>query len=211
MYLHRARFVTALLASIFVIFGCSSGDQSDVNSEPVREKVIDRYEGGMKKVVAEYRGRGVDEEMIRRITFTKRGEKKKIENLESGETRYYGEIHGRSSKQDSLKAFLMGSVWYQEIDVGDDTWSTATIYEENESHTILANDGFSRRIVNRVEYKDGLKLKIIREDSVRTENLKITGPNEISFNKEGDTNIRVEASELEIESLKSAVKELRVE
>ena len=45
---------------LFLIYNCG---------EKVREEIIDRYYNGEKKLLVKYKGKGVDEVIIERITF----------------------------------------------------------------------------------------------------------------------------------------------
>ncbi len=49
-----------ILLSLFLISNC--GDK-------VREEIVERYDNGQKKVLVEYKGKGSDEEIVKRIEY----------------------------------------------------------------------------------------------------------------------------------------------
>ena len=63
-----------ILLSLFLISNC--GDK-------VREEITDRYENGNKKLLVKYKGEGVDEILVERITYSKSGDTLIWENYNS--------------------------------------------------------------------------------------------------------------------------------
>jgi len=50
-------------------------------SEDLRVEIIQRYDNGSKKLLVKYRGEGVDEVVIERITYSESGDTLILENI----------------------------------------------------------------------------------------------------------------------------------
>jgi hypothetical protein len=61
--------------------------------QPPREEVIERYEGGEKKIVAIYKGSGVDEQLIERRTYDPKGTTLLLENVTDGTITEWAELN----------------------------------------------------------------------------------------------------------------------
>lgn len=88
---------TILILSLgFLIFSCGDGNSSGEEKElkNLREEVIERYDGGDKKVVGYYDGEGSNEVIVKRVHYYSQndgGRKEKEENYKNGqlEGKYY--------------------------------------------------------------------------------------------------------------------------
>ena len=75
--------------------------------QSTREDVIERYEGGEKKIVAVYEGAGVDEKLIERRTYDQDGTNILVENIPDGTSIGWAEINAVASP-DGLAESLKG-------------------------------------------------------------------------------------------------------
>jgi len=87
-----------ILLSLFLISNCG---------EKVREEITDRYDDGKKKVLVGYKGKGSDEEIVKRIEYYKNGEISLEGNYKDGEkdrkwTLYYS--NGQKWREENYKA-----------------------------------------------------------------------------------------------------------
>ncbi|MDA7640569.1 hypothetical protein N8787_02935 [Opitutaceae bacterium] len=79
-------------------------------SPSIREEIIERFPGGEKKVVAVYSGSGIDENILERRTYDSRGDLMLIEDLVTGSSKDWHEIHAVDTAY-GMKAALQG-IWY---------------------------------------------------------------------------------------------------
>ena len=178
----------ALVSAVLVIAALAV---TSCASEPaVREEIISRYQGGEKKVVAVYEGEGANETLKRRITFTEEGERMKVEDLETGKTRNYGDLHPEYSRPDSLESFLGRGVWVkisvidgEEMYADDLGIMVADIYTADSLARIVRVGEIKRKVTSAIDYLDGFRVRggpggeldttqveIIRPDRIRSLN-----------------------------------------
>ena len=72
--------------------------------QSTREEVIERYEGGEKRVVAVYKGAGVDEQLIERRTYDAKGDAILVENIADGTTVEWTEINAVATSKGLAEA-----------------------------------------------------------------------------------------------------------
>jgi hypothetical protein len=205
----RSIKVTVFAFVSVLLMGCG-GDGGNVNT---REEVISRYSSGEKRVVAIYEGEGVDEQLTERVTFSKSGERVKVENKEEDETKYYDQIHSELSDGDELREFLARDVWVNTgVELDGEKISGIDMYRRDSLYKVVKMGDFARKISYKAEYEDGLE--VTRKSSDGEENtsrIYILGPDKIRYsgyeNTEG-TYKRVEASKLESVAIRESVKEL---
>lgn len=208
----RSIKVTVFAFVPVLLMGCG-GDGGNVNT---REEVISRYSSGEKRVVAVYEGEGVNEEMTKRVTFSKEGEKIKIENKKEDKVRYYDQIKSDISSGSKLKEFMTDGAWVSEGgEVDGDELSGIKVYEKDSVYTVIKLGDVATKISKKANYKDRMKIEKIAQDGSKSKiRIYVMGPNKMRLggykNKEA-TYERLEVSELESEILVESVEEVKLE
>lgn len=213
----RTAFFPVLLIPLLFVTACS-GEQSTEDAEPERrEEVIERYEGGEKRVVAVYKGTGKEESLVERITYGPSGQRIKVENLAQDTTLTFEDLQTQYESADSLQAYLTRTAW---INAGNEVDGESTtgvdIYTPDSLYKIIQIGDFSRRISYSVDYLDGFRVR--RDpggvDEPTTTRIHLRGPDEINYgdkdNKEGIYR-RVKLDNMQSLMLRKAVKELQSE
>jgi hypothetical protein len=159
------RFYPILLTLCFALVGCS---------DPAREEVISRFDGGEKRVVVVYRGTGTGEHLVTRQTFDIKGTLLLLEDLEGGTRKTYGELNPQYQSAAGLAEFVRGT-WHEHKHS-----RIADTLEENEHNVFSFGDSTLR--IDRtlslngresaytqersITYRDGLRvaLQLSQED-----------------------------------------------
>jgi hypothetical protein len=211
----RLAFLPVLLIPLLFVIACS-GEQSAENSEPeTREEVIERYEGGEKRVVAVYEGTGKEETLVKRITYASSGQRIKVENLAKDTTLTFGDLQSQYAKGDSLQAYLTRTAWINAGNEVDGESSTGVdIYTADSLYKVIQIGGFSRRISYSVDYLDGFRVRRDPggDDEPTTTRIHLRGPGEINYGDKDDKESiyrRVKLDEMESVILRKAVRELQ--
>tara|TARA_Y100001970_G_C14030060_1_gene748110 strand:+ start:73 stop:903 length:831 start_codon:yes stop_codon:yes gene_type:complete len=82
------------------VWGCEKNKESAKKIIPQREQILNRHNNGEKKVVVVYTGKGLDEKLIKRLTFNKDGQIELLEDKKNKIIDYYlkGELVKRKHK-----------------------------------------------------------------------------------------------------------------
>ncbi len=78
-----------------------------------REEVIERHQGGEKKVVAVYTGHGTSEQLVERFTYDESGEIVLHEDLLNGTRKNWLQLNPQLKTPGGLESYLQGS-WHSE-------------------------------------------------------------------------------------------------
>lgn len=213
----RSAFLPVLLIPLLFVSACS-GEQSTENSESEkREEVIERYEGGKKRVVAVYEGTGKEESLVKRITYASSGQRIKVENLAQDTTLTFEDLQGQYAKADSLQVYLTRTAWINAGNKLDGESSTGVdIYTPDSLYKIIQIGEFTRRISYSVEYLDGFRVRRDPggDEEPTTTRIHLRGPDEINYGDKDNTESvyrRVKLDDMQSLILRKAVKELRSE
>ena len=137
-----------MLFILTAFFSCESSEKKSIakkKTTKTREVILDRHSNGEKKTVAIYKGKGLDEKIIKRITFNKDGKIELFENKLKNYTDYYfkGKLVKRNSgylldqnifaliRSDTIKARIL----YEEIlqIANDSTLARSILYSGSTS------------------------------------------------------------------------------
>jgi hypothetical protein len=196
-----------ILCFLVLLSGCQSGNPdgsgNTTSQSETRERVIERYSGGEKKVVAVYQGEGTEEELLRRITYTKTGNRIRVENKKTGSVKDYGDLNPQYSDPDSLRNFLSEGVWVSSSSVGNTEYTALRLYESERVNRFLKIDDVARRKPKKIEYLENFRI-VTEIGDVDTVKVVLIGPNKISVGG-SDPYTRVKIDEIESEILEASV------
>jgi hypothetical protein len=197
---------------LVLLSGCQpnhpDGSGNTASQSETRERVIERYSGGEKKVVAVYQGEGTKEELLRRITYTKAGSRIRVENKKIGSVKNYGELNPQYSNPDSLRNFLSEGVWVLSSSIEDMEYTTLILYEAEKVSRFLKIGETARRNPKSIEYLENFRVVTRSGENIDTTKVDLLGPDRISVGG-SDSYTRVKIDEVESEILKASVKEVR--
>jgi hypothetical protein len=106
--LYRQTMKQHLYTSALIIWIAACGGDPDT-----REEVIERHEGGEKKVVAVYTGHGVNERLVERYTYDGSGEIVLHEDLLHSNRKNWLQLNPQLKTANGLESYLQGS-WHSE-------------------------------------------------------------------------------------------------
>lgn len=201
-----------ILCVLVLLSGCQSdhpdGSGNTASQSDTHERVIERYSGGEKRVVAVYQGEGTEEELLRRITYAKDGSRIRVENKKTGSVKDYGDLNPQYSDPDSLRSFLSEGVWVSSSSVGNTEYTALTLYEGEKVNRFLKIGETARRNPKRVEYLENFRVVSGSGEDVDTSGVDLLGTDKISVGG-SDPYTRVQIDEIESEILKTSVKKVR--